>query len=325
MSLLNSKKKSVAKIAAISAIAALALTACATDNGTPEPTGTTEPPTATGTFDSGNAAYDAIINAGPVASDEVIAASEWATKIKEAGVLHVGGTETSNLFSLLNPVTGIATGFDAGLTQLLSRYILGDANTELTQVTVATREDLIETNQVDLIVATYSITPARLERVNFAGPYYSSYAGILVASDNTDINSVADLAGKTVATQAASTGVTLLEEVAPDAEILALPDHAQALQAVQQGRADAYVIDQSLLLNAVLDNDDVKIVGEPFGNEDPYGIGVNKDSDAKEFINNFLTTIFEDGTWLNLWKVTIQDRTGVEAEPAFPVLGSAGN
>lgn len=110
------------------------------------------------------------------------------------------------------------------------------------------------------------ITPKRLERINFAGPYYQSQAAILVKKDNTDITSVADLAGKTVATQANSTGVTLLEAEAPDAEILALPDHAQALAAVQQGNADAYVIDQTLLLNAVIANDDVKI--------DPDGVGV---------------------------------------------------
>src|SRR5690606_399497 len=124
---------------------------------------------------------------------------------------------------------GGGVGFDAGITQLLSRYILGDVNIELLQVTSATREEVLINNQADVVVATYSITPERLERINFAGPYYSSFAGILVKSDNTDINSVEDLAGKIVATQASSTGVALLEEVAPEAEILPLPDNAQAL------------------------------------------------------------------------------------------------
>ncbi|MGB3413256.1 MAG: glutamate ABC transporter substrate-binding protein [Microbacteriaceae bacterium] len=324
MSVRNKTSNSVLKIAALGAIAALALTGCATNGGTTEP-GTTEPTTATGTFDSGNPAYDALINAGPVAADDVVAANKWATKIKESGVLRVGGTETSNLFSLLNPVTGKVVGFDAGLTQLLSRYILGDAKTEVLQVTSATREEVIKNNQVDLVAATYSITPKRLEQIDFAGPYYSSYAGILVKKDNTTIKGLADLEGKIVATQAGSTGVALLEGFAPKAEILALPDQSQALLAVQQGRADAYVIDQSLLLTAVLNNPDLKVLDETFGGEDPYGIGVSKDSDAKAFINDFLNTIIKDGTWLKLWKTTIQDRTGIEADPTLPVIGSAGN
>ena len=309
------------------AAAALALVAgCSgapANPGTSTPTGGGEAPA--GTFDSGNAEYDAIVNGGSVADAATVDGNEWATAVKAAGVLKVGGTETSNLFSLLDPTTGLAVGFDAGLSQLLSRYILGDASTELTQVTVDTREDLLVNNQVDVVFATYSITPTRLERINFAGPYYQSQAGILVKSDNTTINSVADLAGKTVATQAASTGVTVLETEAPEAKILELPDHTQALTAVQQGRADAYVIDQALLLNALVANDDVKIVGEPFGPVDAYGIGVNKESDAKAFVDAWLQTVIDDGTWLELWKATIGAKTGTDIVPTPPAINSAGN
>lgn len=300
------------------AIAALALTACSpeasTDGSTPAPSGT-----------SGSAAtYDEIVAGGPVAEDSVVEGNEWASAVRKAGVLKVGGTETSELFSLLDPTTGVATGFDAGISQLLSNYILGEVSTDLQQVTVDTRESLLESNTVDTVIATYSITPARAERIAFAGPYYSSQAAILVKKDNTDITSIADLDGKTVATQANSTGVALLESEAPGATVLALPDNAQALAAVQQGNADAYVIDQALLLNAVLANDDVKIVGEPFGAEDLYGIGVNKTSDAVEFINGFLTKIEADGTWAALWKATIGDRVGLTEVPTPPTPGQTG-
>ncbi len=308
------------------AVAALALVAgCA---GTPTSPGTTAPNgggAPAGTFDSGNAAYDAIVNGGAVADAATVEGNEWAKAVKAAGVLKVGGTETSNLFSLLDPTAGVAVGFDAGLSQLLSRYILGDAKTDLTQVTVDTREDLLVNKQVDVVFATYSITPRRLERIGFAGPYYQSQAAILVKNDNTTIDSVADLAGKTVATQAASTGVTVLETEAPEANILELPDHTQALTAVQQGRADAYVIDQALLLNALVANDDVKIVGEPFGPVDAYGIGVNKDSAAKEFIDAWLQTVIDDGTWLELWQATIGAKTGTDVIPTPPAINSAGN
>lgn len=304
----------------------LALAACSPEDSANEPdeTGTTgateEAPT--GALDG--AAYDAVIAAGPIAEDGAIEASAWASAVRDAGVLRVGGTETSELFSLLDTSTGTVRGFDAGLSQLLSQYILGEVGTELTQVSVDTREELLVNGNVDTVFATYSITPERAERISFAGPYYTSQSGILVAADNTDITSVDDLAGKTVATQANSTGETVLEEFAPDATILPLPDHAQALEAVQNGNADAYVIDYTLLLNAVVANDDVKIVGEPFGPGDNYGIGVPLDSDGVDFINDFLDTVIADGTWAELWQVTIGDRTGVAEVPTPPTPGDTG-
>lgn len=283
-----------------------------------------EDPADEGADGDGGDAYDQIIAAGPVADDAAVEANEWASAVREAGVLTVGGTETSELFSLLDPTTGETRGFDAGIQQLLSRYILGEANVELQQVTVDTREQVLESNTVDTVIATYSITPERAERVAFAGPYYSAQAGILVSSDNTEIEGLDDLAGHTVATQANSTGVTLLEEEAPEAEILALPDHAQALAAVQQGNADAYVIDETLLMNAVVANDDVQIVGESFGPEDLYGIGVNQDSDAVEFINTFLTEIEDSGQWADLWQLTIGDRADIPDVPTPPTPGDTG-
>lgn len=305
-------------VAALAAATALALSACSPEAPTSE--GTT--PAETG----GDTAVtqESIVAGGPVADDATVEANEWASAIREAGVLRLGGTETSELFSLLDPTTDLAKGFDAGISQLLSNYILGETSVNLQQVTVDTRESLLETNTVDAVIATYSITPARAERIAFAGPYYGSQAAILVRADNTDINGLADLAGKTVATQQNSTGVTLLESEAPEATVLGLPDHQQALTALQQGNADAYVIDQSLLMNAVVSNDDVKIVGEPFGPADLYGIGVNKNSDAVAFINEFLDKIIEDGTWAELWQLTIGDRTGLDTVPTPPTPGDTG-
>ncbi|TDE90043.1 glutamate ABC transporter substrate-binding protein [Occultella glacieicola] len=306
----STTRRGLTTVAALS-LAAAALVACS-----PEEEG------ADGGSGDDTSAYQQLLDNGIVADDATVEANEWASAVREAGVLTVGGTETSELFSLLDPTTGVATGFDAALSQLLSRYILGEVNTDLQQVTVDTREDLLETGAVDTIFATYSITPERAERVAFAGPYYSSQSGILVRSDNTEITGLDDLDGATVATQAASTGVTVLEEFAPGATILELPDHAQALAAVQQGNADAYVIDQSLLLNAVVTNDDVQIVGEPFGPGDNYGIGLPKDSDAQEFVNDWLQQVIDDGTWAELWQITIGDRADIDTAPEPPEIGS---
>ena len=161
------------------------------------------------------AAFDELIASGPVADDAQIESSEWATAVKEAGVLRVGGTRTSFLFSQLDETDDGVRGFDAGLYQLLTRYILGDETAfELTQVDSSTRESVLQSDQVDAVFATYSITDARKEVISFAGPYYTSRQAVLVKAGNEEIEGVDSLAGRIVATQSGSTGPAILEEFA---------------------------------------------------------------------------------------------------------------
>ena len=268
------------------------------------------------------AAFDALLASGPVASDEAIAASAWATAIKEAGVLRVGGTRTSFLFSQLDETDNGIRGFDAGLYQLLARYILGDeAKYELTQVTSSTREAVLQNGEVNVVFATYSITPARAEVISFAGPYYTSKQAILVKAGNADITGVEALADKNVATQSGSTGPAILEEYAPDAIVLEFEDDIQARTAVEQGRADAYVTDYTLILNSIVKNPGLyQVAGDSFGPEDNYGIGLPKDSDGVAFVNDFLKLIEENGLWAQLWQVSLGDRTGIDTAPAAPAI-----
>ena len=267
-------------------------------------------------------AFDALLASGPVADDAVIAASEWASAVKEAGILRVGGTRTSFLFSQLDETDNGIRGFDAGLYQLLARYILGDETKfDLTQVTSSTRESVLTSGQVDAVFATYSITPSRQEVISFAGPYYTSQQAILVKNGSTEISGIDGLADKIVATQSGSTGPAILEEYAPDAIVQEFEDDIQARTAVEQGRADAYVTDYTLILNSIVKNPGAyAIAGEVFGPVDPYGIGLPKDSDGVAFVNDFLKLIEEEGLWAQLWQVSLGDRTGIDTAPEAPAI-----
>ena len=267
-------------------------------------------------------AFDALVAQGPVADAATIASSQWASKIKQAGTLRLGGTQTSNLFSMLNEKDGKMRGFDAGLAQLLTRYILGDGSKyKFTQVNSSTREQVLLNDQVDVVLATYSITPARAEKISFAGPYYASQAGVLVKANNKDIQSHNDLAGKKAATQAGSTGPAILAQFAPKATVQEFQTNQEALDALRQGRVDAYVTDYTLLLNVLsLGTGEARLAGAPFGAQDPYGIGLPKGSDGVAFVNNFLKKIQADGTWAKLWTVAIGQRTGSTNVPTPPPL-----
>ncbi|HWC82705.1 MAG TPA: glutamate ABC transporter substrate-binding protein [Pseudonocardiaceae bacterium] len=265
--------------------------------------------------------YQQVISAAPVAAASDIPAGSLMAKIKSRGTLLVGGTDTAALFSLRDPVTGQLTGFDAGLSAMLAKYIIGSPTTKLTQVAVATREALLQNGTVDTVFATYTITPARAAKVAFAGPYYSSGDAILVKKADTSITKVGDLNGKTVCTESSSTAANDIKQHAPGAKIILFDQNSECEQAVVQGRADAYVLDQALLLGDVSRDAKVKVVGQPFTSE-PYGIGLPLSSpEFKTFVNNWLRLIESDGEWAKLWQATIG--TALAGNPPNPpAIGS---
>ncbi|MGW4369225.1 glutamate ABC transporter substrate-binding protein [Nocardia takedensis] len=267
-------------------------------------------------------AYQSVIDNAPVAAAADIPVGSLMATIRDRGELVQGGTDTAAVFSLTDPVSGKTTGFDAGLAAMLAKYITGKPAVKLVQVQVTNREALLQSGSVDAVIATYTITPKRAEKVAFAGPYYSSGNAILVEREDTAITGVADLNGKTVCTQTSSTAAQNIAQHAPSARIVLFDTNAQCVQAVQQGRADAYVIDQALLLgSAHREPDKVKVVGEPFTSE-PYGIGVPLDHpEMKIFVDDWLRKIQADGSWAALWRATVGDIVEGDA-PAPPAVGS---
>lgn len=273
---------------------------------------TTTAPAAAGDGDS----FEKILAEAPVATD--IPAGSAMAKIRDSGVLNVGGVETSTMFSLKDPTTGKVSGFDAYMSQLLAKYIIGKPNTKITVVTSQTREQVLENRSVDVVFATYTITPARAERIGFAGPYYVSPLGIGVAKNDTSVKTTADLGGKDVCVQANSTAVAALTKAAPTAKPLLLNTNNECLEALKQGRVQAYVVDQALLIGVEAKSHDIRVL--PFSDTsvmDPYGIGLPKDDPKmKEFVNAWLKTIIEKGLWSRVWKVTVGGV--VQGQPPAP-------
>lgn len=183
-------------------------------------------------------------------------------------------------------------------------------------------QDVLISDQVDAVFATYSILPARQEVISFAGPYFTSKQAILVAAGNEAIKGLEDLAGKVVATQQGSSGPAILAEYAPEAIVQEEIDDVTARQDVETGRADAYVTDYTLILGSIVRNPGKYAVAGIFGKDDNYGIGLPKDSDGVAFVNGFLQQIVDEGLWTQLWQISLGDRTGgTETAPEPPAIG----
>lgn len=242
-----------------------------------------------------------VVDAGPVAS--AVPSSPILDSIRERGVLRWSGTDTLPGFSQRSPVTGLLTGFDAGIAMLFAKYILGEPNINYSKSGADTREAVLQNHSVDVTVATYSITPNREKLVNFAGPYLTVTSGIARQAGDTSIRASSDLAGREVAVQPGAAEEALLREV-PDARPVRFEESSQCFAALQQARVDAWVANTAILTSRASTDTRTEVTDVHFGSS-PFGIGLPKDDPViKDFANEFINTIAADGTWQALWDAT---------------------
>ncbi|HUQ57716.1 glutamate ABC transporter substrate-binding protein [Lentzea sp.] len=268
----------------------------------------------------GGSKIDALLAKAPVYSGEVTPGSA-VDRIRKRGRLVIGGSQDAPLLSQLDPVSGELTGFDAYLGELLAHYVVGRPETELLSATSETREPLLANGTVDVIIQTYTITPARRERVSFAGPYYQSGQSIAVRKGTSGIAKPADLAGRTVIAGANTPAIAAIRQAAPTAEIVEFGSDPECLTALKQGRGEAYVQDQAILVADASKDGELQLVGEPF-TEDPYGIGIKHgDAEFTEFVDDWLREIGKSGLWQEVWKQTIGTVVTGDA-PAPPAIAS---
>jgi glutamate transport system substrate-binding protein len=271
---------------------------------------------------SSSSSSDSVFSDAPVAKAGLILPNSTMEAIKKRGKLVVAEALDAPLLSQQDPTNpDQVSGFDADLAKLLAIYITGKPNVEIVPPASETREAMLQNGTVDVVFNTYTITEERATQIDFAGPYFESGLAVAVKSDNDTIKSVKNLDGKNVIVGANTPAVTEVPKVAPKAKVTAFATDPAAVQALIQGRGDAYVQDYTLLASDAASEKKIKVVGEPFTKE-PYGIGLKHgDAEFKTFINEWLKTIQKGGQWGKAWKTTLGTVTD-SAVPTPPEIGS---
>jgi len=301
-------------ILALAVTATIALTACS-GGGSAVPS---SDPAASGSATDLSSVYK---NAVVAKAADILPSSTMAA-IKKRGKLIVAEALDAPLLSQQNPSKpDEVDGFDADLAKLLAIYIIGKPNVEIVPPASETREALLQNGTVDVVFNTYTITTERAEQVDFAGPYLASGLAVAVKADNTKIKGISDLGGKTVIVGANTPAVTAVPEKQPTAKIVSFGTDPEAVQALTQGRGDAYVQDFTLLASDAASNPAITVVGQPFTTES-YGIGLKHgDSKFKSFINDWLVKIQKNGDWAKVWKATLGSAVK-SSTPTPPAIGS---
>jgi glutamate transport system substrate-binding protein len=227
-------------------------------------------------------------------------------RLQEAGTVRVGTKFDQPLFGLKN-LEGKPEGFDVEIAKLIAGEMgIAPDKIEWVESVSANREPFIQQDKVDFVVATYTINDKRKEVVAFAGPYYEAGQDIMVAKGNPEgIAGPDDLAGKKVCSVTGSTPAENIRTNYPDAELTEFDVYSKCAEALKNGQVQAVTTDNVILLGLIdQDKEAFELVGKPFTKE-PYGIGVKKDdTEFRNFINDTLEKIYQDGRWLEAWKAT---------------------
>ncbi|MBB6732400.1 glutamate ABC transporter substrate-binding protein [Cohnella zeiphila] len=223
--------------------------------------------------------------------------------IKNRGKLVVGVKFDTRLFGLKDPATGKVEGFDIDIAKGLAKELLGDeSKVELKEVTSKTRIPMINNGDIDLIIATMTITEDRKKEVDFSDVYFKAGQSLLVKK-GSPIQSIDDIKkGTKVIGVKGSTSVLNIAEKAPDATVLEFDNYQDAFTALKAGQGDALTTDNAILYGMASQDPNYEVVGGTFTDE-PYGIAVKKgNADLVAFVNDYLKKLHDSGEYDKLYE-----------------------
>ncbi len=218
--------------------------------------------------------------------------------VVKAGVLRVGVKEDVPNFGLRNTATGEIEGFEIDIVKLLAKEILGDEKAyELTPVTAKTRGPLLDNGEVDLVIATFTITDERKLTYNFSTPYYEDAVGLLVKKA-AGFKGLADMNGKVIGVAQSATSKDAVQKSAEELGItVSFSEYAtypEIKAALDSGRVDAFCVDGSILGGYV--DDSTMILPDRFSPQQ-YGVTSKLDNIAlTEAVDGYINGWLEDGT-----------------------------
>ena len=249
-------------------------------------------------------------NSDPAASGSGDASSKLEA-IKARGKLNCGVKADVLGYGYLNTETNEYEGLEIDLCYQVAAAVLGVSYDEakeqklceFTTVTPKTRGPLIDNDSLDIVCATYTITPEREEDWDFSDPYRVDHVGVMIMKDS-GMEKLSDLDGKLVGvSQGSTTKQAVMDAVAEEGVTLSdsnfneYPDYPSINSALESGNVDAFAMDRSTLNTYMNDQKELLEPEVEFG-EQEYGIATKKGSDLSEVVNDTVNELLSNG-WLD--------------------------
>lgn len=217
--------------------------------------------------------------------------------IKKAGALKVGVKVDVPKFGYKDPKSNKIEGFEIDIVKAVAKKILGDeTKVEYQAVTSKTRGPLLDSGQVDMIAATFTITDERKKSYSFSEPYFTDGVKLMVKK-SAGISSLKDLNGKKIGVAQSATSKAVIQAEADKlgikvefAEFATFPEIKSALQS---NRVDCFAVDGAIL-NGYVDDSTV-ILSDKFSLQD-YGVATKLgNDDVSKVVNDTIAEMKKSG------------------------------
>lgn len=215
-------------------------------------------------------------------------------KIKENGKVRIGVFSDKPPFGFVN-AKGEKDGYDVYIGKRLAKDLLGDeSKVEFVLVEAANRVEYLESDKVDIILANFTVTEERKQKVDFANPYMKVALGVV--SKDGSVKSVDDLKGKKLIVNKGTTAESYFTKNYPEIELLKFEQNTEAFEALKDGRGAALAHDNTLVLAWSMENKGYSVGIPTLGEHDTIAPAVKKDNkELLEWINTDLDKLGKEG------------------------------
>ncbi len=191
---------------------------------------------------------------------------------------------------------GNLVGYDIDLSKIIAKNLLGNPQKiKFVPVTASDRIMKLNSGEVDMLVATMSMTNQRRMILDFSVPYYVAGQAILVRSGSKE-TTLRGFSGKKMIIVFGSTSERNLRENVPEISIIGYKTYSDAYQALKAGKADGMIADDTILLGYAINDSSVKLLPKRYSQE-PYAIAFRKSPESQTLqtrinavVDNLLTT-----------------------------------
>ena len=235
-------------------------------------------------------------------------------QIKQNDVIRVAVFADNPPFGYVDS-EGKNQGFDIAVTKHVAKDLLGDENKiEYVVTEAANRVEFLKSNKVDVVFASFSVTPERIEVVDFAEPYLKASLGI-ASLKKSPINSIKDLENKTLIVNKGSSSDSYFSKNYPKIKLLKFEQNTDAFNALKDGRGDAISQDSTYALAWAAQNPDY-VVGIPqIGNEDFIAPAVKKGNvELLNWLNTEIKHLRETGEIQKIYDETLKPLYGEKVD-----------
>ncbi len=231
-------------------------------------------------------------------------------ELADAGRIKIGVKYDQPGIGFKGATDDAPSGFDPEIGKILAASLgIAPEDIDWVETISANRESFLQKGEVDLVIASYSITDDRKKVVGQAGPYYVTGQQLLVKSDS-EIASLDDVKGTEVCSVTGSTSLANIE--AEGATPRGFDTYSECVDQVLNGSVDAMTTDGAILLGYAAEHpDELKVVVDPFS-EERYGVGYSLDHpEMCQWIEDTIKAAQDDGDWAKAFEVTL-GKSGVD-------------